>query len=231
MKKVLVIEDEVAIRDIIREMLTAEKFDVIEAENGEVGVQLVQTKSPDLIICDVMMPALDGYGVLTALRDNPKTAIIPFIFVTAKVSKVDLRQGMQLGADDYLIKPFTRDELLGSVTVRLEKQETMLRQYTAECQQYKELERRVQDLQRFNESREEIFKKFSESLRQSISKLNMAIYMIRNTQLGVQRERYLKILQEECDQEITLLNQATELHKFLTPENLCILRQYNLLKD
>jgi len=230
MTKILVIEDEEAVRDIISEMLIAENFDVVCAENGEIGVQLAQVNSPDLIICDIMMPTLDGYGVLTTLRKNITIATIPFIFVTAKASRLDLREGMQLGADDYLTKPFTRDELLGAVMARLGKQRTIIRQYTAERQQYREIEKEVKNLQRFNENREEIFKKFSEDLRQSISKINMAVHMLKNTPQGLQGERYLEILQAECEQEITLLNQVAELHSLLTPENLSILRQYNLLR-
>ena len=82
---------------------------------------MAQTELPDLIICDVMMPELDGYGVLTRLRENSATQTIQFIFLTAKSTKGDIRQGMQLGADDYLTKPFTMDELLGAVAARLER--------------------------------------------------------------------------------------------------------------
>ncbi|MBD2003037.1 MULTISPECIES: hybrid sensor histidine kinase/response regulator [Cyanophyceae] len=121
MTRILVIEDQEDLREIILEMLDNENFDALSAENGQVGIQLAQSYLPDLIICDVMMPELDGYGVLTNLRQNPATAMIPFIFLTAKASKADLRQGMELGADDYLTKPFTVKELLGAITARLEK--------------------------------------------------------------------------------------------------------------
>ncbi|MBD2122242.1 response regulator [Trichocoleus sp. FACHB-262] len=122
MKKILVIEDERDVRDVILDILDAEEFDALGAENGLVGVQLAQEKAPDLIICDVMMPELDGLGVLAALRKHPETAAIPFVFLTAKASKDDFRQGMELGADDYLTKPFTRSQLLKTISTRLEKQ-------------------------------------------------------------------------------------------------------------
>ncbi|MBW4487919.1 MAG: response regulator [Trichocoleus desertorum ATA4-8-CV12] len=122
MKKILVIEDERDVRNVILDILEAEEFDVIGAENGLVGVKLAQEKAPDLIICDVMMPELDGLGVLAELRKHPGTAVIPFVFLTAKATKDDFRQGMELGADDYLSKPFTRLELLKAVSTRLEKQ-------------------------------------------------------------------------------------------------------------
>lgn len=127
MPKILVIEDEDDIRNNICEMLGAEDFSVIGAENGKVGVQLAYEELPDLVICDVMMPELDGYGVLCQLRENPATLTVPFIFLTAKASKEDLRLGMELGGDDYLTKPFTRKELLGAVTTRLVKQQAVER--------------------------------------------------------------------------------------------------------
>jgi two-component system, sensor histidine kinase and response regulator len=128
MTKILVIEDEEHIREIISVMLSAEDFDVMEAEDGLMGVELAQENKPDLILCDIMMPQLDGYGVLNELRQNSSTQTIPFIFLTAKAAKVSVRQGMELGADDYLTKPFTRDELLGAITARLKKQLEINRQ-------------------------------------------------------------------------------------------------------
>ena len=121
MNKILVIEDQQLVRENIIERLNAENFETISAENGIDGILLAREHRPDLIICDVMMPELDGYGVLTLLRQDPLTATIPFIFLTAKADKVDLRQGMELGADDYLTKPFTKTELLGAIAAQLEK--------------------------------------------------------------------------------------------------------------
>lgn len=122
MYTILVIEDDTIVRQNILELLTYEDFNAIAAENGQIGVKLAQEEIPDLIICDVMMPKLDGYGVLNILRQQPTTATIPLIFLTAKSDKTDLRQGMELGADDYLTKPFTRAELLAAISSRLEKQ-------------------------------------------------------------------------------------------------------------
>lgn len=138
MKKVLVIEDSAQTREIFLECLKAEGFYTIAAENGVVGVQRAQSQLPDLIICDIMMPQLDGYGVLTTLRQNPVTAIIPFIFLTAKVSKDEIRQGMELGADDYLTKPCTVEELLRAISARLKKQATLRQWYAAQSQQVPE---------------------------------------------------------------------------------------------
>jgi signal transduction histidine kinase len=120
-KKVLVIEDAHSLRRDIIEMLGFEGYDAYGAENGLIGVERARELSPDLIICDIMMPGLDGYGVLEALRSEATTSMIPFIFLTARTDRVDIRQGMELGADDYLTKPFTAAELLNTVHTRLEK--------------------------------------------------------------------------------------------------------------
>ena len=138
MKKILVIEDEARTRNLLLEFLAVEGYNTIEAENGSIGVQKAQEELPDLVICDIVMPQLDGYGVLTTLRQDPFTAMIPFIFLTAKATKASLRQGMELGADDYLTKPSTVEELLGAedevrtvgIAAQLEKQST-LRQWCA----------------------------------------------------------------------------------------------------
>ena len=120
-KKVLVIEDNTDIRENVVEILQLADFTVFEADNGKIGVELALKNLPDIILCDIMMPELDGYGVLYLLGKNPETAAIPFIFLTAKAEKVDLRKGMEMGADDYLTKPFDDIELLNAIESRLKK--------------------------------------------------------------------------------------------------------------
>lgn len=121
MIKILVIEDEEAVRTNLLEMLDAEGFSVMGAQDGRTGMQLAQDYVPDLVICDIMMPELDGYGVLAELRRDPLTAAIPFVFLTARADRTDLRRGMELGADDYLVKPFTISEVLRAISTRLDK--------------------------------------------------------------------------------------------------------------
>lgn len=137
MNKILVIEDEEFVRENIVELLDAEGFEVIGAENGTIGVNLAKQMVPDLILCDVMMPELDGFGVLMQVRQDAIIASIPFIFLTAKAAKTDFRQGMELGADDYITKPFTRAELLSAITTRLKKQAAVQERYHTELQQAK----------------------------------------------------------------------------------------------
>jgi signal transduction histidine kinase len=119
--KILVIEDESSVRATIIDLLKVEDHTVLGAENGLIGVGLARKEHPDLIICDVMMPGLDGYGVLNALHQEVTTASIPFLFLTAKADKDDLRYGMNLGADDYLTKPFAITELLKAIDSRLSR--------------------------------------------------------------------------------------------------------------
>jgi diguanylate cyclase len=127
--KILIIEDTASLRDDLIEILECLDFEVIEAANGKIGLQMAQKHLPDLIISDIMMPELDGYGVFAGLKNNPETASIPFIFLTAKADKSDFRKGMNLGADDYLIKPFTIDELKEAVNVRLQKKQFLAEHY------------------------------------------------------------------------------------------------------
>lgn len=131
MKKVLLIEDNQEIRENTGEILSLAGYDVITAENGKVGVHLAQEQSPDLIICDIMMPELDGYGVLHILSKASDTARIPFIFLTAKTEKADIRKGMELGADDYLTKPFSETELLNAIGTRLRKHALRVNDYSS----------------------------------------------------------------------------------------------------
>lgn len=115
MRKILVIEDEAILREIILDILNAEGFSVISAENGAIGVQLAKAQVPDLVLCNVTLPELDGYDVLRALRQDATTTKIPFLFVSARDTKVDRRHGLELGANGYLTKPLATTELLEAI--------------------------------------------------------------------------------------------------------------------
>jgi two-component system sensor kinase len=125
MTKILIIEDQPDVRENIQASLDLEDYETLTAADGLIGVELAQQFLPDLILCDVMMPRLDGFGVLKELRQLPATGSIPFIFLTAKADRTDLRHGMESGADDYLTKPFTLEELLNAIAVRLARQVTV----------------------------------------------------------------------------------------------------------
>ena len=128
-KKILLIEDNPDMRENTAEILELADYHVLTAEHGKAGVALAKDQQPDLIICDIMMPELDGYGVLRMLSKNPDTASIPFIFLSAKAEKSDFRKGMNLGADDYITKPFDDVELLDAIDMRLKKGEILNRDY------------------------------------------------------------------------------------------------------
>ena len=125
MKTILVIEDETQTRNIFLKCLKFEGFHACGACNGLEGIELAHTCQPNLVVCDIMMPDMDGYAVLSKLRHSPKTAAIPLIFLTAKVTMTDLRRGMELGADDYLTKPCTVEQFLSAIATRLQRYEEL----------------------------------------------------------------------------------------------------------
>lgn len=125
--KILVIEDEDETREIFLRCLAFEKFSAMGAEDGQTGIELATQYQPDLIVCDIMMPDMDGYGVLTALRQQERMLPVPFIFLTAKVTMADLRRGMALGADDYLTKPCTVEQFLSAIATRLQRHQEIRR--------------------------------------------------------------------------------------------------------
>jgi DNA-binding NarL/FixJ family response regulator len=131
MNRILIIEDQPQMRNKLAMILEREHFNVATAPNGLIGLDLARNDPPDLVVCDIMMPELDGYQVLEALRADKATATIPFIFLTAKGERVDQRTGMSIGADDYLTKPVLKDDLLDSIHARLRRrqhEETRLRE-------------------------------------------------------------------------------------------------------
>jgi len=130
MKTILLIEDNTDVRENIAEILELANYAVVQAENGKLGVEFAQQRKPDLIICDIMMPVLDGYGVIHLLNKNPETASIPFIFLTAKSERGDFRKGMEMGADDYITKPFDDVELLRAVESRLKRSEMLKAEFS-----------------------------------------------------------------------------------------------------
>ena len=140
MKKILVIEDEPEMRRNIAALLRYCDYEPIAAENGRAGVEAARRENPDLLLCDVMMPELDGYGVLQAIQADASLARIPFIFLTAKGEKDDLRSGMNLGADDYLTKPVANTDLVRAVETRLRRSEQqMQREFKPDFSSYEPL--------------------------------------------------------------------------------------------
>lgn len=163
MKKILLIEDNNDVRENTAEILRLAQYDVITAPNGKEGVALAQSQKPDLIICDIMMPVLDGHGVLHLLSKNEETSGIPFIFLTAKAERSDFRKGMEMGADDYLTKPFDDVELLNAIESRLKKNEILKKEFTKNMQSIDDFinqAKGIEELKKLSESRDiRVYKK------------------------------------------------------------------------
>lgn len=163
MKKILLIEDNNDVRENTAEILRLAQYDVITAPNGKEGVALAQSNKPDLIICDIMMPVLDGHGVLHLLSKNEDTSGIPFIFLTAKAERSDFRKGMEMGADDYLTKPFDDVELLNAIESRLKKNEILKKEFTKNMQSIDDFineAKGIETLKKLSESRDiRVYKK------------------------------------------------------------------------
>lgn len=168
MKTILVIEDNKDVRENTAEILEMASYKVLQAENGKTGVELAQNVKPDLIICDIMMPVLDGYGVIHLLNKNPETASIPFIFLTAKSERSDIRKGMEMGADDYISKPFDDIELLNAVESRLKKNDVLKAEYSQNVQG---LNKFFNEVQKFDD-----LKKLSADRRSKIYKKREVIF-------------------------------------------------------
>jgi two-component system, sensor histidine kinase and response regulator len=195
MKKILVIEDELSVGSNILEILESGGFAGLLATNGKMGVQLAKEQVPDLIVCDIMMPDMDGYAVLEALRAQLETAAIPFIFLTAKTTRDDVRHGMNLGADDYITKPFRRTELLDAIAVRLAKATAL-----------KQLQHQVQELQQTNIEKDELILTVSHDLRAPLANIKLIAETLKITPNLDQQEQYLSILELVCEQGNDLIN-------------------------
>ncbi len=163
MKTILIIEDNPDIRENVAEILMLSNYKVITAANGKEGIEMAQKQHPDLIICDIMMPGVDGYGVLHVLNKDPETQNIPFIFLTSKSERSDFRTAMELGADDYITKPFAGNELLNAIDSRFRKVDIMKKNLTPDLAGLNELmytvgnKKTLEDLA--NESNSNTFKK------------------------------------------------------------------------
>ncbi|MEO6670330.1 MAG: response regulator [Ferruginibacter sp.] len=167
-QRILLIEDNNDIRENTAEILELSNYIVDTAENGKVGIERALSQKPDLIICDIMMPVLDGYGVLHLISKNESLAGIPFIFLTAKSERTDLRRGMEMGADDYITKPFTDIELLNAIDSRLRKVNVLKKEYSSDPEGLQEM---------INEFAGKTLDQFTANRDENIYKRKQVIYM------------------------------------------------------
>lgn len=213
--KILVIEDEKDVRLNILEILASGGFDSINADNGLTGIQLAKERSPDLIICDIKMPDFDGYNVLEALRQDPKTAMIPFIFLTAKADKADMRHGMNLGADDYLTKPFRRVELLDTIAARLKRHHAQV-----------EIQKKVDELQQINSQKNDLLNTITHDLRAPLTTIKVALQLM--DAMPDNRRQYVEIALNACDQGDELIQNLLDLYQLESGEALAPPEPLNL---
>jgi two-component system, OmpR family, alkaline phosphatase synthesis response regulator PhoP len=222
MKTILVIEDEQAVRESILDLLEAEGFRGVGSENGHRGVQLAQEHHPDLILCDIQMPEMDGYGVLTQLRQAGTTSAIPFIFLSAKSTKGDIRRGMELGADDYLTKPCTATELLGAISSRLAKHAAISQRLQQEPTP--EAATTPETLS----TRDGLLNHFYQELRNPLSQINMAIHFLKLAPGGTLTPEAITMVQQDYSCELAILAEVYKLQDYLMPESTELLRACNL---
>jgi len=204
MTKILVIEDELFVRENIVELLEEEGFEVFSTENGVFGILWAYDNNPDLVLCDVMMPEMSGHDVLVELRELPNTTLTPFLFLTAMADKGDIRHGIELGADDYLTKPFTRQELLGAIHSRLAKQEKLTREYNKEHQRVLALEKQVERLKQF-----QIEEDITKEHQQALLKFKTAMTLLKKIYPEQKHDRLLEIVQQTCAKEMKILKKES----------------------
>ena len=204
--KILVIEDETILREEMVEWLKLESFETFSAADGVAGFNEAFHCQPDLIVCDITMPLLDGYGVLLELRANPAMNAIPFIFVTARASHEDMRKGMGLGADDYITKPFTRLELLQAIQTRLEKIRLQQKQRRNDVKQWQQAFEHERD-QRLLKSK--LVAMFSHDFRNPLSTILYSISMVRDFADRIDEQRRLKHL-NRAEASVNLLIQMLD---------------------
>lgn len=210
MKTILIIEDELNVRESLVDLLEIEGFRAIAADNGKSGLALAQLEKPDLVLCDISMPELDGFGVLQKLREDPETGGIPFIFLTARTTKIEFRRGMELGADDYLFKPFTVDELLSAIAARLNKQAALIQQLSSP---------NLAAVLPTISSQDGLLNYFYQELRNPLSTLNLILYWLRQSSSTVLQE----LTQPEYSKEVSVLQQVYQQCEQLTPESRALL--------
>jgi DNA-binding response OmpR family regulator len=236
MEKILVIEDEPAVRENLAEILELAQYEVFVAADGIEGIELTRHHRPDLIICDVMMPKMDGFEVLETLQADPDLATIPLIFLTAMADLQNLREGMDLGADDYLTKPFELDELLISISSRLRKRSHLNQQIEKERSHVKSLNdlvktqvTTVHEIRKTLTIKDKFISKLIEKHQSLIADLEKALADLRQQSLHAEFENLLLPLETHLQQQQQLLDEAIAIQQLLKQPNVELLQNYDLI--
>lgn len=236
MEKILVIEDELGVRENLVEILQLAQYEVLVASNGIEGVELTRQHRPDLIICDVMMPQMDGFEVLETLQADPELATIPLIFLTAMADLQNLREGMDLGADDYLTKPFEINELLISINSRLRKRHYINQQIEREKIHAEELETLAQakskaaaDVEKTLIIKDKFITKLIDKHQRLITALEETLAKLRQQVQTSNLEDALLPLEDHIQQQKKLMQEAIAIQTLLQQPNLDLLQDYDLI--
>ncbi|MCI4668247.1 MAG: response regulator [Bacteroidia bacterium] len=190
--RILLIEDDGPLRSTIQDVLEAHEYEVFAAENGALGIDMACQISPDIIICDIMMPEMDGYQVVEKIRQKPDLDLVPFIFLTAKHTYLDVRKGMNLGADDYLVKPFRNQDLIEVIQIRLQKNERLVKAFF----------RHYQVLEKYGYMN-------SHEIRSPLSNIMGLVQML--DQNKEQDKNWIEMLKESAYQLDTIIRRANDL--------------------
>jgi DNA-binding response OmpR family regulator len=240
MEKILVIEDEAAVRENLAEILQLAQYEVVVASDGVQGIELTRQHHPDLIICDVMMPKMDGFEVLETLQADPELATIPLIFLTALADGQHLREGMDLGADDYLTKPFELNELLISINSRLRKHNYINQQIEKEKIHVQALNnlaktqiKTVYEIEKSLIIKDKFITKLIEKHQTSILDLEDILAKLHqqhhDSEFSLEFTESLLPLQNHIQQQKKLLNDVLIIQKLLKQSNLELLQDYDLI--
>lgn len=226
MTKILIIEDTIQLRESIADVLEQEGFEVIHASDGFSGLQLAREHSPDLILCDIVMPGMNGFDVIQRLKPDDGQLATPFIFITALAERKDFREGMTLGADDYLVKPFTIQELLKAINTRLEKQTSVEKRIKAQIEKIElDLTRRIEELRVQTENQKLVIRDISvtnkEVSNQLIEKQAQLMHeALRSIEVNTTLQQLAKYLGEELkrkeiteEQRLVLVNLRNKIRK------------------
>lgn len=225
MKKILIIEDTNQLRESISDALGMEGFAVISAGDGPFGIKLAKENFPDLILCDIMMPGMDGFKVLQSLKSEDGDLPIPFIFITALAGRENFREGMELGADDYLVKPFTIDELLKAINTRLSKHNSIENRMKFQIGIIEnDLQARISELNDLIENQKNVIRNISDSNIEVVEQLNdrqaqLMQEALRSMEINTTLQNMARQLSEELkknglahEQRIMLANLKNKIH-------------------
>ncbi len=229
-KTILVIEDERATRDNLLNFLNSEDFNAIGAENGSIGVELAKSNIPDLIICDILMPEMDGYDVLFYLEQNPETSSIPFIFLTVTNEEDFLAHNDCLNQEDYLRKPVTTEQLRRAIQAKLNEKENNLVKYEKDIK-LEEMREKIYKMEEYCQAKDLLLTSLSENLKKYLPTLKKDLNNLRSSSASLDENNRINQIQKDFAKILSLVSQVSDLQQILTPENYKLLEQFKLFKS